>query len=364
MNPPVISLVVLAWDQRTLTERCVASLRRNTDVPHELIIVDNGSAPDAADYARAAADIAVLNDENLGFAAGMNRGLAAATGHYVAFINNDTEFPPGWASRLVDTFATYPDAGIVLPAVTAAGNPYAVRTEPGTERIVVPPFRHLPSGVVYVLERETATDVGGWSEEFTVASREDLDLLFKVWVNQRRVILDERVLVHHESSATADTQLPDRRARWEANWDVFVAKWTAADPDSVPRLASCPPEDFMVGLEQARVAATWMERWYAARFRTPPAVDHDQLARLREERDDLARRLELAVAARSTILRSLWSTVRRIVPKPVREQLFPKMRGLYYMAFPERRGGPGRLRPSAAPEQPGDDVGQGLPPRG
>ncbi len=95
MTTPAISLIVLAWNQRLLTERCVASLRAHTDVPYELIIVDNGSSADAATFARDVADVAVLNETNLGFAAGMNRGLASASGTYVAFINNDTEFPLG-----------------------------------------------------------------------------------------------------------------------------------------------------------------------------------------------------------------------------------------------------------------------------
>jgi|GEM_PF-2728620 len=354
MDPPVISLVVLAWNQLPLTTRCVDSLRRGTDVPYELVVVDNGSEPEAAVFARAVADIAVLNETNLGFAAGMNRGLAVCRGEYVAFINNDTEFPAGWASLLLDTFAAHPGAGLVLPAVTAAGNPFAVRETPGTAQVVVPRFRVLPSGVVYVMPRSTAVALGGWSEEFAVASREDLDLLFKVWVNDLNVVLDERVLVDHESSATVRTQLPDRRQRWEANWDVFVAKWTA-DNAAVPRLPSCSPEAFAGGLERARIAATWMERWYDARFRTPPAVDTRAIARLERERDDLVRRLDMATSTRSRWLRTSWSAVRRLVPRPLRLALFPRLRGLYTTAFPERAQGEGRIDRSARPEEPGDD---------
>ena len=63
-----LSVVVLAWDNLDLTRAFVDSVRRNTDVGYELIIVDNGSQSEAAAYARDAADHAILNDENRGFA--------------------------------------------------------------------------------------------------------------------------------------------------------------------------------------------------------------------------------------------------------------------------------------------------------
>ena len=67
----------------------------NTDVPYELIIVDNGSEWEAASYACSAADRVIANPENRGFATGMNQGLEMAKGDYIAFCNNDIVMPPG-----------------------------------------------------------------------------------------------------------------------------------------------------------------------------------------------------------------------------------------------------------------------------
>ncbi len=264
MTPPDLSIVVLAWDQLDLTSACVASLRAHTDVPYELIVVDNGSAPEAAAFASEAADTAVLNPENRGFAAGMNQGLEAATGRLVAFVNNDTVFPDSWASRLVATMDGYPEAGLVLPAVTAAGNPAAVRREPGVGVLAFPPFRAIPSGVVYLAKREVMEELGGWNERYPVASGEDLDLLFTFWSNGLAVVLDERVLVQHVSAATIAAKLTNRSAVYRANRLVFAHRWSAADPEDIPRRSACSPERFAANLEQARIAGTWMLKWFEA----------------------------------------------------------------------------------------------------
>src|ERR1700682_1633164 len=126
-TPRDLSVVVLAWDNLHHTRAFVESIRTNTDVSYELIVVDNGSQPEAADYARTRADRAVLNPDNRGFAPGMNQGLACAEGEYIAFCNNDSLVPPFWASRLVETARAHPRAAIVVPAITAASNPVTVR---------------------------------------------------------------------------------------------------------------------------------------------------------------------------------------------------------------------------------------------
>ncbi len=262
--PPDLTVVVLAWDQLELTRACVASLRAHTDVAFELIVVDNGSAREAAAFASEAADVAVLNAENRGFAAGMNQGLEAATGRLVAFVNNDTVFPPQWASRLVATMDGVPDAGLVLPAVTAAGNQASVRQEPGDGVVTFPPFRAIPSGVVYLARRDVMEELGGWNERYPVASGEDLDLLFTFWSNGLAVVLDERVLVEHVSAATIAAKLPNRSAVYRANRLLFARRWSVADPADIPRLAACPPDRFAANLEQARIAGTWMRKWFEA----------------------------------------------------------------------------------------------------
>jgi GT2 family glycosyltransferase len=259
-----LSVVVVAWNNLPYTRAFVESVRAHTDVPYELIVVDNGSDPDAVAYAREAADHAVLNPENRGFAPAMNQGLAAARGEYVAFCNNDTVMPPAWASRLLDTARAHPRAAIVVPAITTASNPLTVRDTPGECIAVLDPFCAPPAAVIYVMPRPVASDVGAWEEEYEVASGEDVDLCFKVWVNDLDIVFDERVLVDHVGHATG-AKLPDSEALWAANRRRFLTKWTG---DAMPpHLPVCDPERFARNRATARAVAGWMDQYFTIRDR-------------------------------------------------------------------------------------------------
>ena len=213
-------------------------MRRNTDVPYELVIVDNGSEWQAANYARAAADTVVLNDTNLGFAGGMNQALGAARGRYVAFCNNDTILPADWASSLLQTARSHPNAAIVVPAVTAANNHVNVRTEPGDKIEVLPPFSAPPAAIVWVMPADIVRELGAWGEEYEIASGEDVDLAFKAWVNDLDVVYDERVLVAHVGHGTS-SRLDDQPGLWARNRRRFLEKWKG--DGEVPRLDACDP---------------------------------------------------------------------------------------------------------------------------
>lgn len=282
---PLLSIVSLVWNEPEHTRAFVDSVRAHTDVPYELILVDNGSDGPTAAALPALADVLVRNDENLGFGAGMNQGLERARGRFVAFCNNDTVVPERWASRLLEHFESG-STGIVVPAVTASLRKRNVRSAPGDSVEVLLPFESPPSAVVYVLETATARALGGFGAEYAVASGEDTDLAFKAWVNGLDFVFDTRVLVEHESKGTAKN-LGDWKSLWRANREVFLDKWTSADLD-VPRL----PHDeagFEYRAAVARSAAAWMRDYYNAR---------DKLAELRA-RGGVLRRVARRLQRRS-----------------------------------------------------------------
>ena len=88
----------------------------------EVIVVDNASKEDEATVIeqRYPHVKVVRSSDNLGFAGGNNLGIKAASGRYLFFINNDTEFPPGeWehVEDLVRRMEADNKVGVVCPKI-------------------------------------------------------------------------------------------------------------------------------------------------------------------------------------------------------------------------------------------------------
>jgi hypothetical protein len=114
---------------------------------------------------------------------------------------------------------------------------------------VLSPFSAPPAAIVYVMPVEVVRALGAWGEEYEIASGEDVDLAFKVWVNDLDVVYDQRVLVQHVGHGTS-SRLDDRAGLWARNRRRFLDKWMGAG--AVPRLERCDPERFARNRETAR----------------------------------------------------------------------------------------------------------------
>jgi GT2 family glycosyltransferase len=232
-RPGLTSIITLSWDQVHHTKGLVESVRANTDAPYELIIVDNGSEKETREYVESVADTCLLNPDNRGFAAGMNQGAGAAKGEYLVFINNDAVVPPGWASRLIDTAGLMERVGIVTSTVTAGGSFVTVRAGPHDVVREIMPYSLPPAAVCYLMPREAFQAAGGWCEEYRLGGAEDVDLCFTMWALGWRVLVDERVLIEHQSKATVGTKLRDWEEIWRRNRGLLIDRWSSAEPLAV-----------------------------------------------------------------------------------------------------------------------------------
>jgi GT2 family glycosyltransferase len=112
-----VSVVVPARNAAPTLARALESLRaQELDAPYEVVVVDNGSSDGSADVVRELLPGAtVIEQENVGLAAGWNRGLAAAGGRYVLILNSDAWLTDGSLRRLVRFADERPEAAVVGP---------------------------------------------------------------------------------------------------------------------------------------------------------------------------------------------------------------------------------------------------------
>ena len=220
-----ISIITLSCDNLDYTKAFVKSIRQNSILTYELIIVDNGSEPATQKWVKENADKSLIFQENKGFSKGFNEGMKMAECEYIMLANNDTEFPPDWDAKLVETMDANPMAGIVSPVYTS-GRKSALRQKPKNNILKIFPFRKYPSAVAFFMRREECLNIfGGYSEEYEIASGEDADLCFKVWKAGYDILIDERVLIIHEGKVTSSSKLKDWKTHFRYNSKQFRKKW-------------------------------------------------------------------------------------------------------------------------------------------
>ncbi len=106
-----VSAVVVHYSGTDDLRRCVASLEASAWPDLEIVVVDNGSA-DGVPAEVAGRRVAL--PANVGFAAGANAGMQAATGEWILLLNPDAEVEPGCVAALVAADADAAAARVLL----------------------------------------------------------------------------------------------------------------------------------------------------------------------------------------------------------------------------------------------------------
>ncbi len=95
---PVVSVIMPVYNSEKYLPDAIESVLGQTFPDFELILVDDGSPDGSGEvcdaYAARDARVRVIHRENGGISAARNTGIDAATGEYIAFIDNDDKYCP------------------------------------------------------------------------------------------------------------------------------------------------------------------------------------------------------------------------------------------------------------------------------
>jgi len=97
---------------------CIESLIKNTRIPFDLMVFDNGSQPRVVDYLRQLRDsgdidFLYLSTQNVGKINALQMLFRSAPGEVIAYCDDDVFFLPGWLERHLEVLDTYPNVGVV-----------------------------------------------------------------------------------------------------------------------------------------------------------------------------------------------------------------------------------------------------------
>ena len=111
------SIIMVTWapteDRMSLLKQTLKSLKESTEVPYELIVIDNGPKEQTEFLKTQGIDWLLTNECNKGIGFGRNQGLKVATGDYIAYIDSDLIFAKDWLKEGIEALEKYPDKKFV-----------------------------------------------------------------------------------------------------------------------------------------------------------------------------------------------------------------------------------------------------------
>jgi GT2 family glycosyltransferase len=228
-DTPLVSVVILIWNGLPDLDRCLDGVLHQDYPKIEIVAVDNASGDGSLIHLRERYPQvrSILNSRNLGFARGMNIGLAATQGKYVIPLNQDAFLDRQFVSSLVLALDGDPSLGAGSPAVRVLTAP--TRRSKGGEdteigyqlqkrmrgraarRAEDPQYVLGPSGACPFFRRDMLEDIalspGQYYDERYVTGAEDIDLYLRMQLRNWRCRHVPQARCDHRGSGSVGGKL-------------------------------------------------------------------------------------------------------------------------------------------------------------
>jgi hypothetical protein len=255
MNEPDVSVIIVTFNSSRDITACLSSVHAQTQgVTFEVIVVDNASTDRTAGLVEREFPSVrlVRRATNAGFAAGVNEGIAKASGRAFFLLNPDAELLGDVVGPMLAYIDAHHDVGLLAPKLldkdggvqlscrafpgfsTAVFNRYSLLTRvlPGnaaSRRYLMSDFDHSAiadvdwaSGAAWLLPRSTVEAVGRLDEAY-FWSIEDVDYCQRIHRAGLRVVYFPDARVRHRIGASsASAQSRAIVARHRGMWRYYA----------------------------------------------------------------------------------------------------------------------------------------------
>lgn len=257
MSEPIVSVVIPAYNVAAYIKTAVLSALDQTVADLEVIVVDDGSTDATprilAEMSERLGDarLRIVSGANGGLAAARNRGIAAASGRYVGFLDGDDAWHPRKVERHLAALEAEPEVGITFSdsqCITEDGQP--------TRRMLQSPYRrptlwqmirrnHVANGSTPIVRRSCFEEAGCFDER--LRSCEDYEMWLRILhVTRCKIERVPETLTLYRMRATS----------LSANTERFVASADLAMELVRERMPLVPDRIFRHGhAEHYRIAA-------------------------------------------------------------------------------------------------------------
>lgn len=220
-----VTIILINWNQEEDTTECLESISKLNYTNYSVIVVDNGSTDGSYEnLTRRFSDVKfVRNEENLGFAGGMNSGIDEALKHdpkYLLILNSDTVVSPQLLNSLVDTCEKDEKVAIAGPLIYNYYKPTKLDFAGSKVRLSLGSVKHLQkpkssdsafeidfmTGCGFLIHANIIKKHGGFDPAFFVLF-EDIDLSFRLRGKGFKIVCQPRAAMWHKISTKISTNI-------------------------------------------------------------------------------------------------------------------------------------------------------------
>ncbi|MBB3113633.1 GT2 family glycosyltransferase [Paenibacillus phyllosphaerae] len=234
------SIIIPSYNQAGYLKGCIESIIEHTDLPYEIIVVDNASTDGTANYLRSLSGQVRyrIMETNRGFAGAVNVGLMMAKGQTIVLLNNDTLVTERWLDNMLTCLGSDPRIGMVGPVTNYIGGnqqidvPYTAiedmqefarqfnQSDPAkwhlTDRLV---------GYCLLFRKELLERTGYLDEGFKIGNFEDDDYNIRVRLQGYMLVVARDTFIHHFGSVSVKALGEQFTAINDNNMSFYMAKW-------------------------------------------------------------------------------------------------------------------------------------------
>lgn len=234
------SIIIPTFNGRELLKDCIYSIKRHTNEPYEIIVVDNGSSDGTVDICRQEGITFISLANNIGFPAACNKGLKIATGDTLLLLNNDVIVTRNWLQNMLNCLNSETKIGIVGPLTNYASGkqqidmPYTSLEEMSNQLNEPDASKWLQVdrivGLCFLFKRDLMDRIGLLDERYSPGHFEDDDYCYRARnAGYTFRIAGDVFVFHHGSASFAKQDMSQVKHLIDTNKQKFMDKW-GVDP--------------------------------------------------------------------------------------------------------------------------------------
>jgi len=231
------SIIIPTWNNLSYLQFCINSIRKNSLLPHQIIVHVNEGKDGTLDWIKTQPDIDYTHSqENVGICYALNYCRQLMTTDYLLYMNDDMYVCPGWDKALYDEIKAIGHKNFFLSATQfepAGENPCCVTANYGATLETFREADFLKEWDTYpkndwqgatwppnIVHKDIWDLAGGYSIEFSPGMSSDPDFSMKLWQMGIRLYKGvSKSRVYHFVSKTT------RRIKKNNGYYMFIYKW-------------------------------------------------------------------------------------------------------------------------------------------